>query len=176
MTHLLLIHGGLVAHLLAVDLVRTDVHEPLDAMHLCRLQEHMCAQDVVLGELKGVAERVIHVGLRGEVHDGVDLLLRQHVIYQVRTADVSLDELVIRVVLDLVQVRQTRAVCNTITYRSNVIVVTLYIQGLQSKRSKLTMLHSGYFLTSNRTTCEALQSNWDERYSNTSVQVHRQRT
>ena len=39
----------------------------------------MGADDVVLGELQGVAEGVVDEGLRGEVHDGVDALAEEEV-------------------------------------------------------------------------------------------------
>ena len=49
--------------------------------------------DVVLGELEGVAEGVIDVRLRGEVHDGVDRFRSHDVRHEIRRADVTLDEL-----------------------------------------------------------------------------------
>ena len=39
----------------------------------------MRALDVILRELVRVPERVVHVTLRGEVHDGVDALALQDV-------------------------------------------------------------------------------------------------
>lgn len=53
----------------------------------------MRAVDVVLRELERVSERVVHVRLRREVKDGVDLLLSQDVRHEVRRAYVPLHEL-----------------------------------------------------------------------------------
>ncbi|AGE50237.1 hypothetical protein ATCVCanal1_575L [Acanthocystis turfacea Chlorella virus Canal-1] len=47
---------------------------------------------VVHCERKRVAERVVYVGLRGEVHNRVDFFLLQDVCNQIRRLDVSLDE------------------------------------------------------------------------------------
>lgn len=57
------------------------------------LEEDVRAVDVVLGELEGVPEGVVHVGLRREVQDRVDLLFPQDVRDHVRRADVPLHEL-----------------------------------------------------------------------------------
>lgn len=60
--------------LLAVDLIGTHVNEALDAGDLGRLQQHVGAQNVVLGELEGVSEGVVDVGLGREVHNSINLL------------------------------------------------------------------------------------------------------
>ena len=49
---------------------------------------HVCPHDVVLRECEGVPEAVVHVRLRREVHDGIDLLGAQHVLHEVGRADV----------------------------------------------------------------------------------------
>lgn len=67
--------------------------------------------DVVLCELERIPERVIHVGLRRKVHDGINLFSLDHEVDQIGAADVALHELVVGVVLDLVQVGEARAVC-----------------------------------------------------------------
>lgn len=71
-------------------LVSGHVHESLDAVVLGGLEEHVGAVDVVLRELEAVAERVVHVRLRREVHDGVDVLRLQNVVHEVGGADVAL--------------------------------------------------------------------------------------
>lgn len=71
-----------------------QIHKNFRAPNLFgALQQDVGAVDVVLGELEGVSEGVVHVRLRCEVQDGVDLFLPQDVRYHVRRADVSLDEL-----------------------------------------------------------------------------------
>ena len=52
----------------------------------------MGTADVVLGELEGVAEGVVHVGLSREVHHGVDLLGPHDVRHEIGGSDVAFDE------------------------------------------------------------------------------------
>jgi len=139
--------------LLAVDLIGTHVNEALDAGDLGRLQQHVGAQNVVLGELEGVSEGVVDVGLSREVHNSINLLSLQNEVHQVRTADISLHKLIVREVLNLVQVGKARAVCRG--NNSEIKSFRLYskvIVFLQSSLSKLTILNWGYFFTSRRTT------------------------
>jgi hypothetical protein len=87
-------HGG-VSVRLAVDLVGADVDEAADGARagaVAGLEEDVCADVVVLGELEGVAEGVVDVGLRGEVHDGVDALAEEEVEDEVGGGDVAADE------------------------------------------------------------------------------------
>lgn len=93
--HLFLVHGLLVQSLLPVDLISADMDEPLDACHLSGLKEHMCAHDVVLGELEGVSEGIVDVGLCSKVHDGVDFLCLQDVIDKIGTANITANKLVV---------------------------------------------------------------------------------
>jgi len=74
----------------------------------------MRPQNIVLRERERVPKAIVHVGLRGEVHDGVYLLLLQHIVDQVRGADVPFHELVVFVVLDLIEVFEARAVIQSI--------------------------------------------------------------
>ena len=61
---------------LSIHFIGADVDETLHAtMTFGRLEKDVSAEDIGLGEVKGVAETVVHVRLGGEVHDGVDLLL-----------------------------------------------------------------------------------------------------
>ena len=83
----------LVLLALAVHLVGADVDEAADVLALLgRLEEHVGADDVAVRELEAVAEGVVDVRLGGEVHDGVDLLGLEHVLGEVGSANVSLDE------------------------------------------------------------------------------------
>ena len=65
---------------------------------------------VVHGERQGIAERVIHVRLRSEVHHGIDLLRLQHVREEIRGQNIALDELEVQVVLNGLEVVERRAV------------------------------------------------------------------
>ena len=83
----------------------------------------MRAEDVVPRELERVAERVVDVRLRREVHDRVDLLRLQNVVDEVRRADVALDELVVRQRRDLLEVREARAVVEAVEVQDLVLRV-----------------------------------------------------
>jgi len=48
--------------------------------------------DIAVRELEAAAEGVVDVRLGGEVHDGIDLLGLEHVLGEVGSANVSLDE------------------------------------------------------------------------------------
>ena len=108
---------------LAVDLVRRDVDEAHDVVHLRGLEQHVRAEDVVPRELERVAERVVDVRLRREVHDRVDLLRLQDVVDEVRRADVALDEFVVRQRRDLLEVREARAVVEAVEVQDLVLRV-----------------------------------------------------
>ena len=77
---------------------------------LASLEEDVGAVDVVLGELEGVAEGVVDVGLGGEVHDGVDVLGDEEVVDEVGAGDVALDELEVRGGFGRVEVLEVGAV------------------------------------------------------------------
>jgi hypothetical protein len=54
------------------------------------------------------------VSLGSEVHDGIDLLGLKHEVHQVRTADVTFNELVVRIFFKTIQVLQYIGVTNNI--------------------------------------------------------------
>ena len=99
----------------------------------------MRAEDVVLRELEGVAEGVVHVRLRREVHDGVDLLALEHVVHQVRRADVTFHKLVVRQPLEAIQVLQGPYITNTygggIQCQGPTLNVTPYVTGAVSMQN-----------------------------------------
>lgn len=59
---------------LAIDLVGGDVDELLDAHLLGTLEENVRAVHVGVGELVGVSEAQVDVGLGGKVEDGIDVM------------------------------------------------------------------------------------------------------
>ena len=118
---------------LAVDLVCRDVDEANHIVHLGRFQQHVRAEDVVPRELERVAERVVDVRLRREVHDRVDLLRLQNVVDEVRRADVALDEFVVRQRRDLLEVREARAVVEAVEVQDLVLRVP-------ARRRRITQL------------------------------------
>lgn len=107
LTYLFLVHGLLISTLLSIDFIGGNVNESLDSRSLRRLQQNVSSHDVVLGKLERISERVVDVGLRREVHDGVDLFRFQNKIDQVGAANVALHKLVVRQVLNAVKILQT---------------------------------------------------------------------
>mmetsp|Transcript_13701 Transcript_13701/g.51083 ORF Transcript_13701/g.51083 Transcript_13701/m.51083 type:complete len:389 (+) Transcript_13701:155-1321(+) len=114
--HLVLEHGLRVEGLaLAVHLIGGHVDEAPDLSKVLRaFQQHVRAHDVVVRELEGVAEAVVHVRLRGEVHDRVDVVLRKDVHHKVAAEDVALHELVVGALLDLFQILRAAAVVDLV--------------------------------------------------------------
>ena len=70
----------------------------------------MCTHNIILSELKWIAERIIDMGLSCKMHDGVNIFSFQHIIDQIRTAYISFHEFVVWKVLNFIQVFYTRAV------------------------------------------------------------------
>jgi hypothetical protein len=66
--------------------------------------------DVVLGELEGVAEGVVHVGLSREVHHGVDLLGPHDVRHEIGGSDIAFDEFKVEQPRDRFKVVQVGAI------------------------------------------------------------------
>ncbi|GER53955.1 peptidase T [Striga asiatica] len=89
---------------LAVHLIGADVDEAADlAGDLAGLEKHVGPVDVVFGELEAVAERVVDMGLSGEVHDGIDAFGDEEIVDEVGTSDIALDKLEVRAVIELVE-------------------------------------------------------------------------
>mmetsp|Transcript_927 Transcript_927/g.1606 ORF Transcript_927/g.1606 Transcript_927/m.1606 type:complete len:313 (-) Transcript_927:149-1087(-) len=109
---MLLSHGlGIEVLALAVNLVGGHMDEATDGVTIFgRLQQHVRAVNVGLGEGEGVTERVVDVRLGGKVHHGIDLLLLEDVVDEIGTLDVTLDELEIGQILDVGQILEARAV------------------------------------------------------------------
>ena len=110
----------------AVYFVGGDVEETLDgAEGLHGLEEDVRAADVVLRELEGVAEGVVDVGLRREVHHRVDLLAAHDVRHEIGGADVALDELEVHQARHGAQVVQVGAVVKLVDDDNLVLRVLL---------------------------------------------------
>lgn len=73
-----------------IHLVRRNVYEAIHTMLSCSLKQDVCAVDICTRELVRVAKAQVHVRLRREVEDGVDLVLAQHPLDVARTCDVAL--------------------------------------------------------------------------------------
>mmetsp|Transcript_9312 Transcript_9312/g.23414 ORF Transcript_9312/g.23414 Transcript_9312/m.23414 type:complete len:235 (+) Transcript_9312:909-1613(+) len=112
--NVLLFHWVLRLAAFTIHLVCANMDKPLDAVDLGRLEQDVSTEYVVLCELKRIAERVVHVCLRGEVNDRIDLLLGQHIVDHVRRTNVALDKLIIRLIFDGIKVAQARAIVELI--------------------------------------------------------------
>ncbi len=77
---------------LAVDLIGRDVDESLDAHLLGALEQHVCAEDIGMGEAVRVSEAQVDVRLGREVEDGVDLVALEAVDDLGGVGDVTLVE------------------------------------------------------------------------------------
>lgn len=77
---------------LTVDLIGGDVDEALDADLLGRLEQHVGAVDVGVGETVRVSEAQVDVRLGGEVEDGVDVVALEAVHHLGGVGDVALVE------------------------------------------------------------------------------------
>jgi len=152
---------------------------------LGRLQQDVGSVNVGLGEGEGVAEGVVNVCLGGEVHHGIDLLLREDVVDEVGTLDVALDELEIGQILDILQILEAGAVIELVVNDNcgrHTMKVRKWIsdvvrrQGAMYHQAKGTQhqekvtqhrgndwwwlnlpLYCGYFLHSKMATCEAMK-------------------
>ena len=77
---------------LTVDLIGGDVDEALDADLLGRLEQHVGAVDVGVGETVRVSEAQVDVRLGGEVKNGVDVVALEAVHHLGGVGDVALVE------------------------------------------------------------------------------------
>jgi len=148
-------HSVLVWQLFTINFVSTDMDESLYSNKFCRLKEDMSSQNIILSELKWVSKRIINMSLSCKMHDCVYLLSFQHEVDKIWAAYIPLDELIIWERFDYIQVLKAGTIYQFIlALQSMHDYVTL---NLQSSLSKLMMLNWGYFLTSNRTTWDALK-------------------
>lgn len=74
------------------------------------LEQDVRSKDVALGEIEGIPKTVIDVGLRREMHDGIDPFLGHDVRDQVGGGDVSLDEFEVFETGDVIEVGEAGAV------------------------------------------------------------------
>ena len=98
----------------AVDLVRGDVVEALALIllgqafpiELGSLQQRERTHHVGACKGEGIFDGTVHVTLGGQMDDAVDLLVLHQLIEGVEVTDVHPDELVIRFVLNVLQIGQ----------------------------------------------------------------------
>ena len=82
--------------------------ETFDSIDFGWLEEYVSSHYIVLRELERVSERVVNMSLRRKVHNRVDFLRLQNEIHQIRWANVSLYELIVRQMFHAVQILRKR--------------------------------------------------------------------
>ena len=98
----------------AIDFVGRDVVETLALVllgeafpvELCGLEQGERSHHVRLREGERVLDGTVHVAFGGQVNDAVDLFILHELVERVEVADVHLHELVVRLALDILQVRE----------------------------------------------------------------------
>ena len=102
----------------AIDLVRRDVIETLALVLLRqglpvefrRLEHGEGAHDVGLGESEGVLDGAVHVALCRQMDDAGDVLLLHEGVDGIKIADVCAHKPIVRLVLDVLEVREVACV------------------------------------------------------------------
>jgi hypothetical protein len=107
---------------IAIDLICRDVYKPSDAMLPCALQKNMRPVYIRVGELIGVAEAEINMRLRGEMENGIDLVLPQHALDVCRRGNVSVLECKVWPAVEDARVVQCCAIVELIQ-RDDIVVV-----------------------------------------------------
>ena len=109
-----------------IHFIGGDVNESTDGLAIFgRFQENVRTVNVGVGEGKRVTEGVIYVSLRSKVHDSVNLFLLEHIVDEVRTANVSLYEFKVGVPFQVGNVGVTGAVVELIVHDNLVLRVFL---------------------------------------------------
>lgn len=100
---------------MAEYLVCGDVVEPLDRLHNSRtLEQHMRTHDIIVGESEGVAKTQVHVALRRQMENGVDLVHFQTLEHVGFFGNITVKEAEIRSSLEHARVVQRTAVVQLI--------------------------------------------------------------
>lgn len=96
-------------------LVCGDVVEPLDRLHDSRtLEQHMRTHDIIVGESEGVAKTQVHMALRRQMENGVDLVHFQTLEHVGFFGNITVKEAKIRSSLEHARVVQRTAVVQLI--------------------------------------------------------------
>lgn len=100
---------------MAEYLVCGDVVEPLDRLHDSRtLEQHMRTHDIIVGESEGVAKTQVHMALRRQMENGVDLVHFQTLEHVGFFGNITVKEAEIRSSLEHARVVQRTAVIQLI--------------------------------------------------------------
>lgn len=107
-------------------LVCGDVVEALDlAILLDALEQHMRAEHIVLREDVGVAEAQVHVCMRRQVENGVNIVLLQAFDHVARYGNIAVEEAEIRLRLQHASIIQ-RATIVELVERNDVVCVGIF--------------------------------------------------
>ena len=118
-------HGiGVEIFSFSVNFISGDVNESFDGGAIFgRFQEHMGPVNVGLSKGKGVSKRIVHVGLRCKMHNGVDLFFAQHIRDQIGRSNVPLDKFKVGQIRQFFQVGQTGAIIQIVVHHNFVLRV-----------------------------------------------------
>ena len=92
------------------------------------LQEAQSAHHVRLGEGERVLDGAVHVAFGSEVNDAIDFFILHELVERVKIADVHLHELVVRLVLDILEIREVTRVSKLVKVDNLVFRVLVHEQ------------------------------------------------
>jgi hypothetical protein len=84
----------------------------------------VCSNDVALREIERIAERIIHVRLRREMHDRVNILRHDEVHHKIAVLDITFDEFEIGFASNVLQIVDGRAIIELVERDDLVLWVT----------------------------------------------------
>ena len=107
-------------------LVCGDVVETLNfAILLDALEQHVGAKNIIFGEDVGVAETQIHMRMRSEMKDGVDVVFLQAPDHVAWCGDIAVEEAEVRLRLQHARIVQRAAIVQLVKGH-NVVVVGIF--------------------------------------------------
>ena len=92
------------------------------------LEQAQSSHDVRLGKRERILDGAVHVAFGGQVNDAVDLFVLHELVERVKVADVHLHELVVRLVLDILEVREVARIGKLIEVDNLVFRVLVHEQ------------------------------------------------
>ena len=95
-------------------------------IELSGLQQCESTHHIGLRKGKGVFNRAVYVALGGEVDNAVNFFILHQLIESLEVADVHLDELVVRLVLDILQVCQVTGIGKFVEVDDVILGVLVY--------------------------------------------------
>lgn len=90
-----------------------------------RLQQAQRSHHVGLGESEGILDGAVHMGFGSKMDDAVNLLVLHQLIHAFKVADVHTNELIVRLVLNVLEVGEVASVCQLIEV--NNLIVRIFV-------------------------------------------------